>query len=118
MSHYEPWIPEFQTRYYELTGHLLVIQPGQDPAHDVALVEHIGPGRNYWFLYEFDTWDTEYWSIFLALFRDHPGLDLHVSSALVLSERIFGSRVFELSVPDVWVLTVEALPITVNNAAG
>lgn len=103
------WLTEFRSRYYEMTGVLPIIHPGTDPARDVAIIEHIGPSREYWFLYDLAQYDADYWNVFLILFADRPGLRIEISTAIILTERILGTRAFDLPIPDSWVVCLESL---------
>ncbi len=103
------WRDQFSSQYYQHTGRLPVIQWGRDPAHDVAVVEHIGPGREYWMMYALDDYNADYWAVFLALFQDQPRFSFNISTAIILTERILGPRAFELDIPDAWVVTMEVL---------
>ena len=110
------WLTEFRSRYYEITGVLPILQAGSDPARDLALIEHIGPGREYWFLYDLNQYDADYWNVFLILFGDRPGLRIEISTAIILTERILGTRAFDLPIPDSWVVCLESLGQTADGS--
>lgn len=108
MTKQDIWTALIKNEYLRMTGSIPSINPGTDPARDFAIVQHVGPSRQYWLTYPLLKYDADYWNIFLAMFSDDK-TDIHLSTALVLSEQILGDRVFGLSVPDVWVLSVEVL---------
>jgi hypothetical protein len=110
------WLTEFRSRYYEIAGVLPILQAGTDPSRDLALIEHIGPGREYWFLYDLSQFDADYWSIFLTLFADRPDLRIEISTAIILTERILGTRAFDLPIPDSWVVCLESLGQTADQS--
>jgi len=110
------WLTEFRSRYYEIAGVLPILQAGSDPARDLALIEHIGPGREYWFLYDLNQYDADYWNVFLILFGDRPGLRIEISTAIILTERILGTRAFDLPIPDSWVVCLESLGQTADGS--
>lgn len=108
MAKQDLWTALIKNEFVKLIGSIPSINPGTDPARDLAIVQHVGPSRQYWLLYPIEKYDAEYWNIFLAMFSQ-PGIDINLTTALVLSERMFGDRIYNLEVPDVWVLSLEVL---------
>lgn len=103
------WRDQFRSQYYQHTGILPIIEWGQNPAHDVAVIEHIGPGREYWMMYPLDDYDGDYWAVFFALFENNTRFNFNISTAIILTERLLGEQAFELDIPDAWVLSLEIL---------
>lgn len=109
MAQQDLWLLSFKAQYHKLTGALPLINAGTDPGRDLAIVEHIGPGREYWLTYPFEKYDSDYWSTFMTLFGRTGSVRFNLSTALILSETLLGPEAFEIAIPDVWILAVEVL---------
>lgn len=105
----ELWSAVFKNEYASLVGTIPSINPGTDPARDLAIVSHLGYSRSYMLTYPMDKFTTEYWNVFLAMFPTTAGVDINLSTALVVCERLLGDRVLGLGVPDAWILSIEIL---------
>jgi len=103
------WCAVFKKEYARITGCIPSINPGTDPARDLAIVNHIGYSRSYMLTYPMDKFTTEYWNVFLAMFQSNDGVDINLSTALVVCEHVLGDRVADLQVPDAWILSIEIL---------
>lgn len=103
------WRDQLRSELFRTTGHLPVIQWGQDPASDVALVERLGPGHQYWLLYDFVEYSAEFWSVYMALFEQQPHLDINISTAIIITQRLLGDRAFDLTVPDAWLVSFQCV---------
>jgi hypothetical protein len=107
----DPWHTEFCRRYYDAVGVTPSIIVGSDPAVDLAIVEAFGPGCEHWLTYGYEQVDAAYWTQFAETFSARTDIRLQVSTAMTLSERLFGTECFGQSIPDVWVLSIEAIPV-------
>jgi hypothetical protein len=102
-----PWQDTIERAYYDHIGTLPMILDGTDPNADVRIVHDIGPGRIYWFTYAIDAYDAHYWALFQVMYSRSGHRTIHVTTALALSEQIMGHRVFDLDIPDVWIISME-----------
>lgn len=103
------WRDQVRSELFRRTGHLPVVEWGQDPATDVAVIERLGPGHQYWLLYDFTQYSADFWSVYLTLFEDQAHLDINISTAIIITERLLGEHVFDLAVPDAWLVSFECL---------
>jgi hypothetical protein len=108
MAKQDLWTALFKMEYAKHSGVIPSINAGTDPARDLAIVQHVGHSQSYMLTYPLLKYDADYWNIYLSMFSQ-PGLDLHLSTALVISETLFGDRVYGLDIPDVWILSLEVL---------
>lgn len=104
------WQQRFNQCYYDHSGSLPLIVPGQDPLQDITTVASIGPGRTYWFTYRFERYTPEYWAMLQVMYASHDDYIINVAPSLTLSEAVMGiDAIIDLDIPDLWIMTVEIL---------
>ena len=111
MTAIEHWANEFALEFYMVSQTLPVIRPGTRPVLDITSVVDHGPGQIFWFYYTWADIPAEFWELVALTYRHRPDLVINLSNSHELSERI-GIPINLRNVPDLWVMTVEAIDIT------
>lgn len=101
-----PWSILFRTRCAELSGSVPALYMGLTPGVDIELLL-TRPQGIYWVMYPLQDYTVAQWNQMYAMNSESPLVDLNLSTALILSEAVFGSEVHKLSIPDAWILSVE-----------
>jgi hypothetical protein len=113
----DDWVLEFALEFnsglsqYIDTNSLPLVRAGTTPVADINRVIEQALPQVSWFYYPWADIPPEFWELVALTYRHRSDVRINLSNSHELSERI-GIPVHNRNVPNLWVMTVEAIDIT------
>ena len=117
MTQIDDWVLEFAlgfnsavSQYIDMDS-LPLVRAGTSPVADISDVIEQALPQVSWFYYPLEEIPTEFWELIALHYQTRSDVRINLSNSHELSERV-GIPVGNRNIPDLWVLTVEAIDIT------
>jgi hypothetical protein len=113
----DDWVLEFAVEFntamsqYIDTDTLPLVRAGTRPVVDINRVIEQGLPQVFWYYYRWDDIPPEFWELVALTYRRRPDVRINLSNSYELSQRV-GIPVENRNMPNLWILTVEAIDIT------
>jgi hypothetical protein len=113
----DDWILEFAIEFNSVVSQYIdndslpLVRAGTSPIVDISNVIAQGTPQVFWFYYHLEEIPAEFWELIALHYRTRSDVRINLSDSYELSQRV-GIPVDKRNVPNLWVLTVEAIDIT------
>ena len=117
MTQIDDWILEFAIEFNSMVSQYIdndslpLVRAGTSPIADITDVIERGTPQVSWFYYPLEQIPTEFWELIALHYRTRSDVRINLSDSHELSQRV-GIPVANRNVPNLWILTVEAIDIT------